>query len=264
MNEILRFERTWELEDISISRSGDGRTVEAYAAIWDSPAEVRDVHGHYVERISRSAFDKFIRERGQQDIPVDFNHGMTAAGTPSDIYSVPIGRSMEVRADGRGLWTVSRYNEGPDADRVLEAIRNGAIKAQSFRGRVYKSVRQAKRAGERLDTVTRTELGLTEYGPTPTAVYKDAAILAVRSEQAAVLATLLDQGIDLDQLLELARTSTTPQEPETYATSDPEAGTDEPGDAHSSRLAIRRNKIRVRKMLLGVGNATEDGEGTLR
>ena len=235
VNEILRFERTWELEDISISRSGDGRTVEAYAAIWDSPAEVRDVHGHYVERISRSAFDKFIRERGQQDIPVYFNHGMTAAGTPSDIYSVPIGRSMEVRADNRGLWTVSRYNDGPDADRVLEAIRNGAIKAQSFRGRVYKSVRQAKRNGERLDTVTRTELGLTEYGPTPTAVYKDAAILAVRSEQAAVLATLLDQGIDLDQLLELARTSTTPQEPETYATSDPEAGTDEPGDAHSSR-----------------------------
>jgi HK97 family phage prohead protease len=257
VNEILRFERTWELEDISISRSGDGRTVEAYAAIWDTPAEVRDTHGHYVERISRSAFDKFIRERGHQDIPVYFNHGMTAAGTPSDIYSVPIGRSMEVRADSRGLWTISHYNDGPDVDRVLEAIRNKAIRAQSFRGRVYKSVRQAKGRGERLDTVTRTELGLTEYGPTPTAVYKDAAILAVRSEQAAVLATLLDQGVDLDQLLELARTSTTPEEePETHATSDLEAGTDEPLLEHSGRLAIRRNRVRAEAILEGILSGT--------
>jgi HK97 family phage prohead protease len=245
---------TYDLIDLEISRSGDGRTVVGLAAVWDSPAEVHDQHGHYMESISRSAFDKTIRERGDRPFPVLYNHGMTVAGTPSDLYSVPIGRSMEVRADTKGLYTVSRYNEGDDAERVLEAIRNGAISSQSFRGPVYKSLgTPARRRGGPLPSVTRTELGLTEYGPTPSAVYRDAAIFAVRSGNSA-LATLLSSRFDLDQLLELARTSTTPdEEPETYATSDPEAGADEPSDtAHSSRLSIRRNRMRAEAILEGI------------
>lgn len=240
--EIMRYERVWNLEDITIQRGGDGRTVEAYAAIWDTPAEVRDQHGHYMETISRGAFDKFIRERGKRDIPVYFNHGMTAAGTPSDIYSVPIGRSLEIRAESRGLWTLSRYNDGPDVDRVLEAIRNGAITAQSFRGRVYKSDPPGpirRRTGD-LPTVTRTELGLSEYGPTPSAVYDGAAILALRSRSKAL-------GIDLDQLLDelVRRTSTTPsREPETVATSEPEAGADEP-PTEALRSAVTDDYRRV-------------------
>lgn len=230
-DEILRYERSWPLEGIEIRRSGSGRQVEAYAAIWDTPAEVNDQHGHYMERISRTAFDKTIRERGDR-IPVFYNHGMNVAGSPSDRWSVPIGRSLEVRAEARGLWTLSQYNEGPDTDQVLEAIRNGAITSQSFRGRVYKSdpmkVPRLARGAD-LPMVTRTELGLTEYGPTPTAVYDGAAILALRS-QLGPLATLLGSGYDLDQLVELARTSTTPEEePETdSATSTEEAGAEEP------------------------------------
>ena len=246
-DEILRYERIWPLEDIEILRSGDGRTVEAYAAVWDSPAEVRDQHGHYNEVISRSAFDKTIRERGNRPFPVFYNHGMTAGGTPSDVYSVPIGRSLEVRAESRGLWTLSRYNDGPDADRVLEAIRNGAITGQSFRGRVFKSdpMRVPPSYGGRLPTITRTELGLSEYGPTASAVYEGASILALRSHAAAV-ATLIDAGMTPQEVLHLYRTSTTPWEPETSATSDLEAGTDEPPvivARHSSRDITRRIRI---------------------
>jgi HK97 family phage prohead protease len=250
-NDILRFDRVWDLEAIEIVRGGDGRTVEAYAAIWNTPAEVHDRYGHYMESIARGAFDKFINERGNRDLPVFYNHGMTVAGTPSDIYSVPIGRSLEVKAESRGLWTLSRYNDGPDADRVLEAIRNGAITAQSFRGRVFKSDPPGpiRRSRGELPHVTRTELGLSEYGPTPSAVYDDAKILALRSREL---------GIDLEQLLydELLRrrTSTTPYaEPETLATSE-EAGTDEPpAEALRSEITqsdiarkIEREKIRRR------------------
>lgn len=249
------YDRTFPLEDIEIVRAeqgGDGRTVEAYAAIWDTPAEVNDKYGHYTERIARSAFDKFINERGNRDIPVYFNHGMTAAGTPSDIYSVPIGRSLEIRAESRGLWTLSRYNDGPDADRVLEAIRNGAITAQSFRGRVFKSDPpgpiKRSRTGE-LPMVTRTELGLTEYGPTPSAVYDGASILALRSR-----ARML--GVDLDELVdELARRNTQPttphfdevedEEPEVDATPDQGAGTDEP-PSEALRSANTQGDIRRR------------------
>lgn len=241
--------RSYPLEDISIQRGGDGRTVEAYAAVWDTPTEVRDQHGHYVEIIARGAFDKTIRERGDR-IPVFYNHGQNAQGGPSDAYSVPIGRSMQVKAESRGLWTLSRYNNGPDADRVLEAIRNGAITSQSFRGRVYKSVDGPR--GRGLKTITRTELGLTEYGPTPSAVYEGAHILAVRSREQAIARLLLAAELDPDQLLELARTSTTPQEPET-ATPNPGAGTDEPlDDEHSTRMLIRRNRLRAEALLMEV------------
>ena len=34
------------LDDIAIQRGGDGRTVEAYAAVFDTPTEIRDQHGH--------------------------------------------------------------------------------------------------------------------------------------------------------------------------------------------------------------------------
>lgn len=231
--------RSYPLEDIQVKRDGDGRTVEAYAAVWDTPAEVRDQHGHYTEVIARGAFSKTIRERGDR-IPVFFNHGYTAAGTPSDAYSVPIGRSLEIRAEERGLWTLSRYNDGPDADRVLEAIRNGAITAQSFRGKVYGSSGLTPagrvprtRAGEALPLITRTELGLDEFGPTPAAVYAGAAILALRSLGA--LASDLQQ-LDADGRAELMRmlATSTPldeieQEPEAPATPDNSgAGADEP------------------------------------
>jgi HK97 family phage prohead protease len=254
---------TFDLLDLEISRSGDGRTVVGLAAVWDTPTEVNDQHGRYIETISRGAFDKVLRERGDRPFPVMYNHGFRVDGSASDAYSVPIGRSIVVRADSRGLYTESRYNEGPDADRVLEAIRNGAITSQSFRGRVFKSSETPRRAGDRLKTVIRTELGLTEYGPTPSAVYREAAIFAVRS-QAAALATLLGARFDLDKLAELARTSTTPEEPETFATPNPGAGTDEPPIGHSSRLAIRRAQVRARAILLGVGHATQDGGGSRR
>src|SRR4030042_1917213 len=104
------FERTFPLDTIEITRSGDGRTVEAYAAVFDQPAEVHDRLGHYLEVISRSAFDKTLVERGPTD----------------------------------------------------------AIRGQSFRGRIYQSTptdrAPRRRPGEALPTITRTELGLTEYG----------------------------------------------------------------------------------------------------
>jgi HK97 family phage prohead protease len=246
--------RSYPLEDIEVRRGGDGRTVEAYAAIWDTPTEIRDQHGHYYERIARTAFDKTIRERGDRPIPVFYNHGMTAQGSPSDMYSVPIGRSIEVRAEARGLWTLSRYNDGPDVDRIVEAIRNGAITSQSFRGRIYKSdppgpkIRPGRDG--RVPTVTRTELGLTEYGPTPSAAYVGAAILALRSGAEAT-ATLQAAGYDMSRLHELALPSTTSEEkPETdVATSDVEAGADEPlivqDVTHSGRFQELQKELRA-------------------
>lgn len=189
------YDRTFALDGIEISRAAkDGRTVEAYAAVFDTPAEITDRYGHYMETIHRSAFDEAIA-RGVEQVGVFYHHAMTMHGTPSDLGSVPIGSPVEIRADGRGLRTVTRYNKSQLADSVLEAIRNGDIRGYSFRGPIHQSNprRVAKaRPGQPLPTVTRTKLGLIEYGPTPVPAYTDAGILAIRSAEAIVahLATL--------------------------------------------------------------------------
>jgi hypothetical protein len=98
--------RLYPLEDMHIIRSadgGDGRTVEAFAAVFDDPAEIQDFEGHYVETIDRAAFNKVIadasRARGgfPGSVKVLYNHGMTIQGTPSERFSMPIG--VPVRVD---------------------------------------------------------------------------------------------------------------------------------------------------------------------
>ena len=231
------YARSWALDGIEILRSGkggDGRTVEAYAAVFGVPTEITDQHGHYNEVIHRSAFNRQLG-LGIDKVGVYYHHGMTIHGTPSDLGSVPIGSPTDIRVDGRGLRTVTRFNRSPLADAVLEAIRNDDIRGYSFRGPIFKSsptrVPRA-RAGRELPTITRTELGLREYGPTPTPAYGGAGIMAVRS------------------LLEQMIASTTPSgDQETPpATPDPGPGTeDQPADAaHSGRLQLLRLRRAVR------------------
>lgn len=266
MAEILRFARTYALEDIEIQRSGDGRTVTAYAAMFDTPYEVKDQYGHYDEVVERSAFNKTLADHGVSRTMALFNHGMTVQGTPSDAYSVPIGTPLEIRPDTRGLLTVTRYNEGPDVDRILEAIRNGAIRSQSFRGRIFRSSPNLPKFSRRYEagpdgkrtTVIRHELGLSDYGPTPIPMNAGAEIVAVRS--------MLDitnelAGLDEDRLAELIRalsptTSPGQAKPEaTTTTATTAAGTEEPRDAHSGRIDIRRNKLRAEMDEAGVFDA---------
>lgn len=200
------YNRTYPLEDIQIRRSGDGRTVEAYAACFDSPYEVRDEHGHYNEVINRAAFNRTLSGGAGQRAMCLYNHGMTVHGTPDGMASIPLGTPLEIRPDGRGLLTVTRYNRGPFADQVLEAIKDGSIKAQSFRGRIVRSDPAGRlprtRLGAPLPTVTRYELGLTDYGPTPIPVNSGAEIVAVRSVQ-----DLLEElaGLDPEDRYELLR-----------------------------------------------------------
>lgn len=230
----IRYERWWPLEGIEIMRSvPDGRTVEAYAAAFDHPYEVKDQHGHYMEVVSRSAFNKTLADGALKRAMCLFNHGLTVLGSPSDAYSVPIGTPLEIRADGKGLLTRTRYNKGPDVDRILEAIDNGAIRSYSFRGRIIRSTPTQIPRGRtgNLPTVTRHELGLSDYGPTPAPVNTAAAILAVRS---AMFGAFIPY-------------STPYGEPEPdSATSTVEAGAEEPPPGHSDRdTTIARAQARM-------------------
>lgn len=177
------FVRSYPLEDIKITKGGDGRTVEAYAAVFKRSAEIRDQDGHYLEEIDPTAFNRTIQHRGNK-FGVFYNHGLTIHGTPSDRGSVPIGTPQEVRVDNVGVRTVTRYNRTALAEEVLESINSGAITAQSFTGRFLRSnparvPRKGKAGG--LPTVTRMEIDMREYGPTPFPAYAEAMITGVRA-----------------------------------------------------------------------------------
>lgn len=246
-SEPTLYARSWALDDIHIMRAadghGDGRTVEAYAAVFGVPTEIRDQHGHYLEKIDRTAFNRTL-SHGIDRVGVFYNHALTMHGTPAEgAGSVPIGSPVDIRADGKGLRTVTRFNRSDLADHVLEAIRNGDIKGYSFRGQIFRSTpsRIPKARGGSLPTVTRTELGLVEYGPTPRPAYADASVLAMRSALEQIQ----------QELATLARTisPSTPQDPDDdYATPDVGPGAEDPRDAHSIRQRMLRLKSEMAQM----------------
>ena len=251
VTDIMRYDRSWALDDVYIQRSGDGRTVEAYAAVFDSPSEIKDQHGHYMETIHRSAFNRAI-SHGINRINVFYNHGFTIHGNADALTSVPIGSPVDIRPDGRGLRTVTRFNRSTLADSVLEAIKAGDIRGYSFRGRIFQSdpARVPRpRPGTALPTITRTVLGLAEYGPTPTPAYADAGIVAVRS--AREIAADIDS-LDDDERAELIRMFNPQQAPDTATAPvvglGPEDSPDE-RSGHQARFQQFREELRKRGVL---------------
>lgn len=166
---------------IDIERGGaDGRTVTAYAATFGNPYEVRDQYGHYFESINRAAFNRTLG-RGIGSVQVLYNHGRSIDGKPTAEFSRGIGVPLEIKADGRGLLTVTRYGRSPLADGILQDIEDGIVRAQSFRGPIFRDGPPRKHEGSGLDLVERMDLGLMEYGPTLFPVNVGAEMVSVRS-----------------------------------------------------------------------------------
>jgi HK97 family phage prohead protease len=256
------FIRAVSLDDIKIRSGGTGRTVEAYAAIFDEPAEIMDSDGHYYEVNHRSAFNRTIQNSGGR-FPVVYHHGLTIAGTPSDRGSVPIGVSTEVRADKRGVLTISEYGNSTLADEVLEAIRMGSVKAQSYGGRFLRSDPRAPRGGFRagidgkLKTVTRLEVAMREFGPTPFPAFAGAAITGVRAQQ--ILGSLLTAPAEqratmLDHLATLG-SGQDPVEEEIDGTADEALAapdvTEDPAPRHSRSMIPLSMRVRAARIVRG-------------
>lgn len=256
---MTEFLRALQLDDIRIRSGGDGRTVEAYAAVFEDPVEIVDQDGHYLEVNARTAFDRTIAHR-QGRFPVVYHHGLTIAGTPSERGSVPIGVSTEVRTDSKGVLTVSRYGRSELADEVLEAIREGSITGQSYGGRYLRSdplLARGRRYGPGRDgalrTVTRQEVSMREFGPTPFPAFAGASIVGVR---AALLADLAAVGVPSGQ--HVGDATTPPGDPAsaegTATGTRPPAPEDPPPNEgeHSTRSDLRA-RIRAARVVRGIG-----------
>ena len=250
------FTRSYILDDISI-KPGDGRTVEAYAAVFDVPSEVHDPDGSYEEVIDKAAFNRTLEHsrRSGAGFPVLFNHGVTLFGTPSERYSVPIGVSEEVKVDGNGLFTRARYHKTQAADEILEAIRDGSITSYSFNGQFKRSDPPVPRGGFRrthagLPRVRRMESTLREFGPGTFPDYPDAAIVSVRAEQAALqLAALPPE--EFERLASFFRSGTPAGDSLGFGTSSDEGpAADDPPSGHSTRSRKAEMQARYAQFLI--------------
>jgi HK97 family phage prohead protease len=187
--------RDYPLEDLHIVRSGefgDGRTMEAFAAVFNTEQEIKDPQGHYLEVIEPQAFNKRLADvkrarAGLGAVKVLFNHGLGMDGAPEPRYGTPVATPVYIEATPRGLLTRSRFNKTPLAEEVLELVNSGAVTSMSFTGRIVRSSPELGRYGRyrpspagTLTTVRRHELGLREFGPVLFAAYDDAEIKGVR------------------------------------------------------------------------------------
>lgn len=145
--------RAVEPVDASASVGGDGRTMEGYAAVFDTPTVIDNWEGRFVETISRGAFKKTLAERK----PVlQFDHGQDAR-----TGSVPIGAFTELREDDQGLYCQARLFDNPVVEPIRQAIEGNAIQGMSFRMKVNRDEWRDNKG----NLVRSDELGRLLYDP---------------------------------------------------------------------------------------------------
>jgi uncharacterized protein len=254
------WDRVFPLDGIEILTRAkghpDGRTVEAYAAVFDTEQEILDEHGHYREKLARTSFNKTLKDGAVRRAMCLYHHGFNVVDQkPNPLGQVPIGNPLEIKTDGKGLLTITRYNRSALADAVLESISNGDIKGQSFRGPIFNSTPQRIpriRRGDPLPLVTRMELGLRDYGPTPNPYYEGATILAVRARELFTSFRALDdeEQAELFRMM-LAATQGNEPAPVDTTTAEPAAGPAEPR-VHSGRVRVRSNSMAMDLAMMGI------------
>lgn len=166
------------------TEQGDGRTLEGYAAVFDTPTRIDSWEGKFDEEIAKGAFAKTIKERSPV-LQFDHGHDMRTG-------SVPIGAIEQLKEDATGLFVRARLFDNQVVEPIRQAIEGGAIDGMSFRFRVTR-----EEWNEEPDIPVRTirEVELFELGPVVFPAY-EATSVGVRS----ILA-----GLDEDERRHLIR-----------------------------------------------------------
>jgi HK97 family phage prohead protease len=187
---------------------GDGRTIDGYGAVFNSPTRIASSwEGEFDEVIAPGAFRKSLREGTPR---MQFDHGHHPL-----LGSLPIGRWETVEEDERGLHVVGRLSDNWLVEPFRDAIRDGAVDGMSFRfsvvreGWTDKDGRKVegadledmlwRGAGDRGPLLrTLKEVRVSEVGPVTWPAYEDTTV-GVRSAS-----TVIDLG-RLDLRTEQAR-----------------------------------------------------------
>lgn len=134
----------------------DGNTFEGYAAVFDSPAHIKDWAGEYDEHFAPQAFNRTLKETTPQFL---FDHG-----THPLIGKMPLGVFQQLQPDSHGLYVRARMSDNWLIQPVRDAIRDKAITGMSVNFTVPKGGDVwAQQRG--VNTRTVTDATLKELGP---------------------------------------------------------------------------------------------------
>jgi len=218
--------------------SGDGLTLEGYAAVFNEWTEIDSWEGTFRERIAPGAFRRTL---GQRTPILQFDHG-----THPLIGSLPLGVFTSISEDEHGLRVKARLSDNWLVEPIRDAIRDGAITGMSFRFRVIKD--KWEKGRDKVAERTISEVALYEAGPVVFPAYEQTTV-GVRSQE--ILSALNDPEIRV----ELARCLLTGTDAMSVTNDDDptqshsSSGADSAGEGHS---AIRT--INQRRALLALRN----------
>lgn len=152
--------------------TGDGLTLEGYAAVFNSEALIYERNREFMESIVPGAFARTVAAKDR--IIMQFDHGQHPF-----FGSLPIARIDDLREDGHGLYVKATLNDNWMTEPIRSAIANGAVTGMSFRFSVPDGGDTWDRSG---DVAKRTikEVKLYELGPVTTPAYADTSV-GVRS-----------------------------------------------------------------------------------
>lgn len=233
--------RSFEFEHRSTS--DDGRTLEGYAAVFDSPTAVRDSEGPFEETIRRGAFERSLAKR----TPIlQWDHGRDPA-----VGTAPIGDIEDVREDDHGLYVRAKLYDHPSTERVRLAIKGQSVKGMSFRF----TVPDGGEHWDKRDGVDRREIraaDIAELGPVAFPAY-DATTVSIRTFLAQIDAE--ERAALVRELAaELGRLSDFVGRPGTRSSGGDEHGTSTSGDVTAPIPHLRQRlddgALRIRGILL--------------
>jgi HK97 family phage prohead protease len=168
-----------ELHDRSVAftleraeAEGDGLTLTGYAAVFNTPAAIRDHLGEYDEVISPGAFKRTIA--GGRPV-LQFDHGQHPV-----LGSIPIGSIRSLREDTRGLFVEARIFDNWMTQPLRQAIDGGAIDGMSFRFSVPDGKDKWSKQDNGRELRTVSEVKLAELGPVVWPAYRETEV-ALRS-----------------------------------------------------------------------------------
>lgn len=147
----------------------DGRTVFGIACPYDSPTTIHEWGISYTESFTRGAFDEAIASPGKVKFLSQHNRA-----------DQPLGRTLTLREDAKGLYGEFRFSNTRAANDVLELVRDGAIDGFSVG---FSAISPRNSDILNGSHVVRTAVKLHEISMVTFPAYQDAQAAGVRSEE---------------------------------------------------------------------------------
>lgn len=165
-------------------RGADGRTLEGYAAVFNSPTKIRDLGGDFEETIRPGAFKRSLATR----TPIlQWDHGKDPR-----VGTVPIGSIENLSEDSQGLHVRARLFDNEAVKPVQQAIAAKAVKGMSFRFGVPDGGDTWTRRSGAVDLREIGDADVHELGPVAFPAYDNTTVSVRSLDDARTLLAGLD------------------------------------------------------------------------